>query len=691
MIVVPPPPPPSSSPGSATVAGVLSLGDAPTTLRGTPLGAIIQGTVASNAPGALVVQTGQGQLTLAVNLAGLKVGQAVTLTFQPGAGGAQILIQPDRPPAPGSNTVADLLPNLLGAAQPARAGVVVQAVVIRAPAGSLGAVFTALPDAPVIPGAAAPSPISGGQSAAPLNAAPVNAAPVNALIFAQTPVSLAAESFPQAVAPTPNAGVPPAPAIPGTPQANAGQLAAQSEFLAAPPVAGLSPNPTTAQPAGVTAAAPPSGGPQVVANSLAATRPSTELGTAAGAPTTIAQVAGAPSTSPPLSSPLLMTPPSTPAPTQALPIVSQTTTAPIPPLANDAVTPSLLRSVSNGERVPLRVIATLPAGIPSSLAQAVPVPGAVPGAALGAAPGAAPPTTGNAATAAASPPAAAAEALLAPGNFAVIVVGASANGSAIVRAGGALLTLEGVSAPVNSALVLGPATARGAAPPAARIDNAALAATLPGVAELITAANAAGGPAQAAMQAILPRLGPQMAAGMVFFMRALRTGDLGDWLGKDARTSIERSGRSSSVKKAAGDLERVARANENSEWSAYPIPVGIGGQRVEPIRLYVRHAEEDGENAGVRPDQVKPTRFLIDLNLSRLGRIQIDGLARLPKLDLVLRSETALNATLQQPLRRLFADVTSARGIQGDMSFQVAPPIDPTVATPKKARAGIMV
>jgi hypothetical protein len=226
-------------------------------------------------------------------------------------------------------------------------------------------------------------------------------------------------------------------------------------------------------------------------------------------------------------------------------------------------------------------------------------------------------------------------------------------------------------------------------PPA--LLNPTLSAVLPGVAELIGAANATGGAAQAAMQAIIPRLGPQMAANMIFFMRALRTGDLNDLLGKDARIAIERSGRASSVKKAAADLEQIARTNDTgNEWSVYPVPLGVGGQRIEPIRLYVRQAEDDA--SGQKSEgKAKPTRFLIDLDLTKLGRIQLDGLARLPKLELLVRSEAPLAASLQQPLKRLFADVTSARGIQGAMNFQVAPPIDPMVAAPTKSRSGIVV
>ncbi|MFY7958990.1 MAG: hypothetical protein ACOVVK_02840 [Elsteraceae bacterium] len=334
-------------------------------------------------------------------------------------------------------------------------------------------------------------------------------------------------------------------------------------------------------------------------------------------------------------------------------------------------TPGFLLGASSGDRIPVRVVALLP-GVPP------------------------PPTTASAAQAPTPTPVSTAPNApppLAPGHFIGSVVGASANGSAIVQAGVALITLEGVSAPANSAVILAPATLRAQpSPPMAAINNPALAAALPGVGELISAANATGGAAQAAMQAILPRLGPQMAAGMVFFMRALRTGELNEWLGKDARTAIERSGRASSVKKASAELEQISRANESGgEWSSYPIPIGVGGHRVEPIRLHVRQAEEDGEPGGSKGGKGKPTRFLIDVTLSRLGRLQLDGLARLPKLDLVLRSESPLDPAIQQPLRRFFADVTSARGIQGEMSFQVAPPIDPAAATPTKARPGIMV
>lgn len=678
MIVVPPPPPPSSSVGPAAVAAILPLTDAPALLRSVPLGAILQGTIAANSPGALVVQTAQGQISLAVTLAGLKVGQPVTLTLQPGSGnGGQVLIQADRPATPGVATVSDLLPNIQSGAQPARPGAVVQATVIRAGGPQ--------PGEPPLQNGPAPAPVGAAPASTPAPGAPSAAAATPAV------------AAPASLLPTPPGAAPTPAAAPPTGQPLA-QPPGQPTNAASPQA------PTTAAQAPTASPAPPGAPPPQTPTAATATgqtaSPQAQPAPPTATPTpSVNQQVAAPTT----GSPAPSATPAAPSPAAAAPTPGATISAPPPPAAGTTVssaaatpqaapatradaaqTPGFLLGANNGDRVPVRVVALLPAG-----STAIPAPSAANGNAA-AAPAA---PLATASPTVATPGGSLASTPLAPGNFVGVVVGASANGSAIVQAGAGLMTLEGVSAPANSALILAPATVRGQAPPPpAPVNNAALAAALPGVTELINAANATGGPAQAAIQAILPRLGPQMAAGMVFFMRALRTGDLNEWLGKDARTAIERSGRAGSVKKAAAELEQVARANENAgEWSSYPIPVGVGGQRVEPIRLFVRQAEEDGAQGGSKGGKEKPTRFLIDVTLSRLGRIQLDGLARLPKLDLVLRSETPLNPAIQQPLRRFFADVTSARGIQGEMNFQVAPPIDPTVATPPKARPGIMV
>ena len=659
MIVVPPPPPPSSNASATPVSALLPLGDAPPSLRATPLGAILQGQVVANAPGALVVQTVQGQLSLTVTLTGLRVGQNVTLTLQPGGTSGQLLIQADRPPTQATAAISDVLPNLQSAAQALKPGTIVQSVVIQ----SLPLTTSETPPPP--PSGAPPLAVAVTPNAAATPSPPIVGAPnPQSTALGQAGISLPSE--------TP-ASAPLQPAQQVAPLPGAVSLVAQPQ--SAPP--------STAPQAGQTAnsplaAAPLLPGPQPVlvapgtVQSVPAPSAPVQPGPAT-ATTTAPPVAerGAP-VQPPVQPPIATAPATSfPSPSVISPATPPTLAA--PPPGNAALgTPPALLGAHNGDRIPLRVISVIPAGAP------LPEP-------VG-------PTVAPSLSSASTTTAPAATApRLAAGNFIALVVGTSANGSAIVNAAGTLLTLQGLSAPVASAVVLSAATPKPpvTVPPA--LVNPTLSAVLPGVAELIGAANATGGAAQAAMQAIIPRLGPQMAANMIFFMRALRTGDLNDLLGKDARIAIERSGRASSVKKAAADLEQLARTNDSgNEWSVYPVPLGVGGQRIEPIRLYVRQAEDDA--SGQKSEgKAKPTRFLIDLDLTKLGRIQLDGLARLPKLELLVRSEAPLAASLQQPLKRLFADVTSARGIQGAMNFQVAPPIDPLVAAPTKSRSGIVV
>lgn len=660
MIVVPPPPPPSSNSSTTPVSALLPLGDAPPSLRATPIGAILQGQVVSNAPGALVVQTVQGQLSLAVTLTGLRVGHNITLTLQPGGTNGQLLIQSDRPPSQATTAISDVLPKLQSAAQPLKPGTIVQSIVIQAPPPVSS---EALPPPPNL----TPPSVTATNPAAP-SSPPITGAPnLQSTAFGQTgaalPSALAAGT-PTTLQPALQAAPLPG-ATPLVPQPQAAQpfltsspqtsQTAGSPGASTPPLAGTQP---LLVPPGTVQSAPAPSSALVQAGSTAATTASPMVERQASIPPALAPPAATASASSPIPSPISPT---------AIP----TTAA--PPSGNAAFgTPAVLLGAHNGDRIPLRVVSLIPAGAP------LPEP-------VG-------PTVTQSFSVSPTPTVSATTApRLAAGNFVAVVVGTSANGSAIVNTGGTLLTLQGLSAPVASAVVLSAAAPKPPVTVPQTLANPTLSAVLPGVAELIGAANATGGAAQAAMQAIIPRLGPHMAANMIFFMRALRTGDLNDLLGKDARIAIERSGRANSVKRATADLEQIARANDSgNEWSVYPIPLGVGGQRIEPIRLYVRQAEDDA--SGQKSDgKAKPTRFLIDLDLTKLGRIQLDGLARLPKLELLVRSEAPLDPSLQQPLKRLFADVTSARGIQGAMNFQVAPPIDPMVAVPTKIRSGIVV
>jgi hypothetical protein len=183
---------------------------------------------------------------------------------------------------------------------------------------------------------------------------------------------------------------------------------------------------------------------------------------------------------------------------------------------------------------------------------------------------------------------------------------------------------------------------------------------------------------------------------MAFYLSALQVGDIKAWIGEAARSALDRAGRAGALEKVDGDLKRAAAAVDRdvptTGWRNQPIPFSPNGAAITPIQLYVHQTRpDDSGNADKGQSGKAPTRFLLDLNLSALGPVQLDGLAQPPRFDLILRTPQPLPEALRNNLRALFTNVTSARGLAGGLSFQVAPPIVPTGANANAARPGILV
>ncbi len=90
---------------------------------------------------------------------------------------------------------------------------------------------------------------------------------------------------------------------------------------------------------------------------------------------------------------------------------------------------------------------------------------------------------------------------------------------------------------------------------------------------------------------------------------------------------------------------------------------------VQPIRLYVRQ-RGDGASGG-RADE-HGQRFVLDLDMSRLGPLQLDGLVRRGRFDLVLRSHQTFTPAMQTDIAAIFHAALDASGFAGDLAFVTA-------------------
>lgn len=174
-------------------------------------------------------------------------------------------------------------------------------------------------------------------------------------------------------------------------------------------------------------------------------------------------------------------------------------------------------------------------------------------------------------------------------------------------------------------------------------------------------------------QTVLPQPNKRLTTNLTFFLAALRGGDAAGWLGGDAVESLERRGGARLLAQLREEFQAVARqaAEPTSDgWRSMAIPFGVPDQ-VARMQLAVRHAT-DGDNKGdeEQGEKGKTQRFLLDLSFSRLGPMQLDGLVRPGRFDLMIRTLDLLPAELRQGIGDLFRDSLETVGFAGNISFQ---------------------
>jgi hypothetical protein len=168
----------------------------------------------------------------------------------------------------------------------------------------------------------------------------------------------------------------------------------------------------------------------------------------------------------------------------------------------------------------------------------------------------------------------------------------------------------------------------------------------------------------------IPNTRSGMVNSVLFFVSAMKGGDIRRWLGNPATNAIEDS-KPSLLARLGADFISMARVNNDlpdQNWNMLLLPM-MHEDELNQLRLYVR---DDAQNGKDGKDQ--GTRFVMDISLSELGEMQLDGwvhsLSGSKQFDLVVRSESALEPVMQEELNTLFTNALQTIGYQGSLSFQ---------------------
>jgi len=177
------------------------------------------------------------------------------------------------------------------------------------------------------------------------------------------------------------------------------------------------------------------------------------------------------------------------------------------------------------------------------------------------------------------------------------------------------------------------------------------------------------------INATLPRPDAALAANILQFLMGVRGGELAAWLGDASARALQHS-KPDLLNRLRDDFRSLGRMAEepvSGDWRALPVPMANGAE-VQQIQLLLRRIQDDQED---EEENAGPgTRFVIDVDLTRMGRMQLDGYVqdRTKRFDLIVRSENQLAEPVQNDIRAIFVESGEITGTTGGLTFQAAPP-----------------
>lgn len=183
----------------------------------------------------------------------------------------------------------------------------------------------------------------------------------------------------------------------------------------------------------------------------------------------------------------------------------------------------------------------------------------------------------------------------------------------------------------------------------------------------------------------------QMAGTALFFIAAMRAGDMQSWMGERAIDTLRRAGKSDLLNRFLNETgDRARSESTQQEWRSTTFPL-MHENQIHRIILHYRKEQKHSDEAEHKGGGT--TRFVLDLSLSNMGKLQCDGLFQKGKdeksgrLDLILRTEHPFSAHMHQEMRALYSNALTQSGYSGELSFQSNPDLWVKVLSPHAATA----
>lgn len=163
----------------------------------------------------------------------------------------------------------------------------------------------------------------------------------------------------------------------------------------------------------------------------------------------------------------------------------------------------------------------------------------------------------------------------------------------------------------------------------------------------------------------------QLGNATLFFIAALRSGDFHSWLGDRATDTLKRIGKPFLLDRLGQDMDSIRNAENASSasWKSLSLPLTYQNE-IHRIMLHYKKEQQDKEDHN--KNNQGQTRFVMDLRLSNMGKLQLDALfqPRQKRMDLILRAEQIFSRAMQMEMRSIYASALEETAYTGELTFQ---------------------
>jgi hypothetical protein len=169
----------------------------------------------------------------------------------------------------------------------------------------------------------------------------------------------------------------------------------------------------------------------------------------------------------------------------------------------------------------------------------------------------------------------------------------------------------------------------------------------------------------------IPQANSHLAHNLMSATNALANGDIRSWLGNLADAlEHDQPDMFRRLSDEFAQIARIAVEPRMDDWRTALIPF-FTGTAMEPVRMHLRGEKQP---KGEKKKGEEGSRFIIDLNLSRLGRFQLDGFMKdrgeTKNFNLIVRTGAPLPQRMRYDINRIFADFAEVAGLRGAITFQ---------------------